>query len=223
MSYAQLPEPPPVVPPLPLPSHDAHVPPELTPRSLLAVARSVAELEAHAAATKIEADAAHDALRTARANADQASAAAAEATKTAAVTNAPEAVQAARACTEQADSARATAQAAGREAQLAARKAAVEASVVAASAGRYVLVAPGRSRAMEAFSTVDEARALADSLWRPWVLYCEQRGSFTEVGCGGVGLPFVHASIRKKVGEMMRNELNTIMATPRANPYGQNY
>jgi hypothetical protein len=45
-------------------------------------------------------------------------------------------------------------------------------------------------------------------------VYHEQRGCFTEVAHGGIGLPLAHAGIRRHVSDVMSARINLVM-TPR--------
>ena len=120
--------------------------------------------------------------------------------------------QVATASSEAALAAKAASDKANKQAQATERKAAIQAAVVAASAGRYIVVS---SRSVEAFDSEHTAAAVAAGLWSPWVLYHEQRGSYTEISQGGVALPFAHTAIRRRVNQLNGHNVNQLYgATP---------
>jgi len=190
----------------------------LTPRSAgFAVERALAERELAAAKAADAADEAFEAQRSARAEAnavaDYARAASRRAAAIAAeASDFQTAQQEAAAAKASAAAAEAAATEASRAAQLASRKAAISAGFVAASAGSFQVVSS--SRTVETFATEAEALHSAAERWWPWILYHEQRGCFTEVAHGGIGLPLAHAGIRRHVSDVMSARINLVM-TPR--------
>lgn len=141
----------------------------LTPRSLGAAERALAEQEAIAA----EAEEAATCL-TARATA---------------------AAEAARVPGSGEDAA-AEARAANAAATAALAKARVAERAVAKSVGSFLLLSSGGWHyAADKFASEAEARQAAAALWGSWVLFHEQRGALTEVSSGGYG--FGHGGIRR--------------------------
>jgi len=187
----------------------------LTPRSAgAAVDRAVAEREMAAASAADKAEDAREAQLTARREANAASDAAdAAALRAAAARSDDRAQQEMAAAKASAAAAEAAAAAAAREAQLTSRKAEIEKGFVAASAGSFQLVSSGAE--VVTFDREDLALREATTRWWPWILYHEQRGSFTEITCGGFRLPFAHTAIRRHVSEVMHARLNQV--------YGANY
>ena len=188
---------------------------ELTPRSArAAVERALAEQELVAASAADVAADAREAQLTARSEARAAAEAAEAASRRAATAGTELAQQEAAAAKASAAAAEVAASAASRDARETTRKAALHAGVVAASAGSYVVVSSGRT--VETFDTETLAiRAVEQRWWPPWILYHEQRGCFTEIISGGIGMPFAHASIRRTVHDVMSARVNQV--------YGRNY
>ena len=194
----------------------------MTPRSQASVEAALTEREQAAAAAAAAANSAQAASAQLTARAKRAEALADQAAQLAASDTGTQEQAAAAAAV--AAAAVAAADAASRDAQLTARRAAVEHATVAASKGSFALVYEGgwRSKEMEVFRSEDEAKTAATSLWSPWILYLEQRGSFTEVDSGGIGLPFAHATLRKYVEGLMNKQMAQA-AFGSGSQYGQNY
>lgn len=201
----------PVLPKLQIPAPAS--PSELTPRSAgAAVERALAERELAATKAAQEAQDAIEAQLTARAQANAAAETARAAAKQAAAateenSNYSKAQSAAAEAKAAAEAAEIAANTTFLVAQSTARKAAVQAGFVAASTGHYVLVS---GKLVELFETEAQAMVEASSLWWPWILYHSQRGSYTEVASGGVGIPFAHSSMRRNVAKMMNERLNYV-------------
>ena len=74
----------------------------------------------------------------------------------------------------------------------------------AATVGYFVVVKEymwGRF-SRDRYATEADARLVASTLWAPWILYHEQRGAYTEVLAGGLGMR--HSAIRKHVSSAMQ-------------------
>lgn len=155
----------------------------LTPRSLAAAEKAVAEQEAMAA----EAEEAATCL-TARA------AAAAQAARVPG--SSEEVVQEARASAAAASAALS--------------KAVVTERAVAKTIGTFLLLSHrGWSYGADKFGSEPEARSAAAALWSSWVLFHEQRGALTEVAHGGYG--FGHGALRKYAKKGTQMALNVAM------------
>ena len=165
----------------------------LTPRSMEAAERAVAEEEARALTTEREA--------------------------AMAVLYAQSTAAEARASPRSVELAAEAAEAAHTAAQLT-EKAAVAESAAAASAGTFVLVSTFFGRCVsQRYGSEGDARLNAAALWASWVLYHEQRGAKTEIGSGGWG--FRQGAIRRHVHGEMEKAMKRMQGG--FGGYGSNY
>ena len=210
------------VPVLKLPGKTSRDGALLTPRSLEAAEKAVADIET--IATEREEEAAVLTARGQRAEAAaQQAASAARAAAKVAQADPSQRAEAEEAAVE-ATMARQEAAAAAAAAAQATRKAAIDRAAAAASEGTFVLVSMqgfGRSGIVtDRYALEAEARMAASQLWWCWILYHEQRGARTEVYSGGVG--FTHYMVRRHVSKATADAVNKTLGG-QATFYGQNY
>ena len=184
----------------------------LTPRSMQAAERAVAEGAAAAQEAHAEAMAAREQQMSAR-SAQQAAERVVSTLQSKAIGTNSSVSSAAIQAVAEAASKKAAAEEAAALAQRTARKAALASATVCASLGTYVLLSARHWKAVteERFDSGEDAMAAASQLWRPWVLFLQQRGSFTEVRSGGSRVPFVHVAIRQQVYRLNAKALHATM------------